>query len=189
MIIEMKVFIVMSFIFMFQELILAILMRSDAKTVRKRSDKGSLPLLWVVITISFTAGFNLAYYGSWHISNYLFGVLGLTTYLAGFVIRWIAIVQLRKAFTVDVAIRAGQELKTNGIYRLVRHPSYLGGILMIAGVAIGMNTIMSVIVVIVPVFLAFSYRISVEEELLIETFGDKYKTYTKTTKRIIPYLY
>jgi protein-S-isoprenylcysteine O-methyltransferase Ste14 len=189
MLIEMKVFICMSFIFMLQELILATLLRSDSKTIRKRNDRGSLPLIWLVITISFTAGFNLAYYKTWDILNYLVGAFGLIIYLTGFVIRWIAIVQLRKAFTVDVAFSTGQELKTDGIYRLVRHPGYLGALMMISGISIGMNSIISVIVVIVPVFLAFSYRIKVEEDLLLEAFGDRYREYSFKTKKFIPFVF
>lgn len=39
---------------------------------------------------------------------------------------------------------------------------------------------------IMPLFL---YRIWIEERMLIEEFGDEYKEYMSTTKRIIPHVY
>jgi isoprenylcysteine carboxyl methyltransferase (ICMT) family protein YpbQ len=41
---------------------------------------------------------------------------GIAVAIAGFLIRWIAIMQLGKLFTVDVAISMAHTLKTSGLY-------------------------------------------------------------------------
>jgi len=33
------------------------------------------------------------------------------------------------------------------------------------------------------------YRIRVEEQMLIDQFGDEYRTYMRKTKRLIPFIY
>jgi protein-S-isoprenylcysteine O-methyltransferase Ste14 len=97
--------------------------------------------------------------------------------------------QLKKAFTVDVAINQNHELKTDGLYKTVRHPSYFGLLLILSGLSIGMNSLLSFLVITLPVFLAISYRIYVEEVVLLEEFGAKYEEYRKATKKLIPYIY
>jgi len=184
-----KILIYLSYIFGTSEFILTIIKRSKQKLVKMKNDRGSLIILWVLIIIGIVAGFNLADYRKWSSLNYIIYATGILVYLVGLIIRWIAIFQLKKAFTVDVAISHQQELKTDGLYSMVRHPSYLGNILIVSGLSIGMNSLLSFLVVTIPVFLAISYRIYVEEEILLEEFGEKYRDYCHITKRIIPFIY
>ncbi|HVN57438.1 MAG TPA: isoprenylcysteine carboxylmethyltransferase family protein [Bacteroidales bacterium] len=169
------------------ELLLSIVKRSDKNSSWKRKDRGSMAAIWLVMFTCLTAAF--FYAGKSYTFNIFSLVTGLLVYLTGMVVRWTSIFQLRKAFTVDVAVSEGQRLKTNGLYRLVRHPSYLGILLIIAGLGTGMNNIVSLLIVFVPVFLAINYRIDVEEKLLIEFFGDEYVKYSLSTKKIIPWVY
>ena len=92
-------------------------------------------------------------------------------------------------FTVDVAIANEHTLKTNGLYKVVRHPSYLGLILIIAGLGLCLNSWLSFIIMFVPTFIAISYRIAIEEKALIEEFGDQYTQYKSKVKRLIPGIY
>ncbi len=91
----------------------------------------------------------------------------------GLIIRWIAILQLGKSFTVDVAMTNAAKLKTDGIYERIRHPSYLGILSVVFGFSCTMNSIYSFLVLVVPVFIAVIYRISVEEKVLMAEFGDQ----------------
>jgi len=100
-----------------------------------------------------------------------------------------SIFQLKKAFTVDVAIGTEQKLKTDGMYKIIRHPSYLGLLLIMIGFSISMNSLISVLLVTIPMFLAINFRIIVEEKLLTEGFGDVYNNYKTKTKRLIPWVY
>lgn len=179
----------LSFLFLFSELILALTKHSAKKSTYKKSDKGSLLIMWIIIGLSLTAGFNLTKFHDWRFVNFLTASAGLILVLAGLTIRWIAILQLRKAFTVNVAVSVNQILKTDGLYRLVRHPSYFGLLLIMTGEALTMNTLISFIIVFVPICLAILYRIYIEEKLLVEFFGDTYRNYKLNTWRIIPFIY
>lgn len=184
-----KYLIYLSYLFFFSELGLMLVKRSGTKSSKVQKDKGSLVLLWITIAISFTLGFIFANYHHWGYSEYLVYGIGLFIILIGLIIRWISIFQLKKAFTVDVAIGAEHKLKTDGMYKVIRHPSYLGLLLIMVGFSICMNSLISAIIVTVLMFLVILYRIVVEERVLIEGFGDAYKTYQLRTKRLIPWIY
>jgi protein-S-isoprenylcysteine O-methyltransferase Ste14 len=61
--------------------------------------------------------------------------------------------------------------------------------MIVSGLSLCMNSLFSFLVVTIPVFLANIYRIHVEEAILVDEFGEKYKEYRKTTRKIIPYIY
>jgi len=179
----------LSFLFLISELVLALTKHSVKKSTIRKRDKGSLLIMWIIIGLSLTAGFNLAKFHDWRFVNFFTGSVGIILLLAGLTIRWIAILQLRKAFTVNVAVSINQILKTDGLYRIVRHPGYLGLLLIMTGEALTMNTFISFIIVFVPICLAILYRIHIEEKLLEEFFGDAYRNYKLHTRRIIPFIY
>lgn len=162
--------------------------RSKESDTKQRKDKGSLILLWIMITLCFTFGFIFAKYNHWESINFVFAGIGLLIIIVGFIVRWMTIIQLKKAFTVDVAIGQEHELKTSGMYKWIRHPSYLGLLLIMVGFSLYMNSIISVLVIFIPMLLVIMYRISVEENVLIEEFGDSYVTYKLKTKKIIPWV-
>ena len=180
---------ILSYLWLLSEIILMITKRSKVKEVKKKRDRGSMILLWIMISVGIIAGFFLANRGRWNSLNYYIYVFGIFIFSVGLFIRWLSIIQLKNAFTVDVAINQIHELKTDGLYKIVRHPSYLGMMLIVSGLSIGMNSFFSFLVMCVPVFFAVSYRIYVEEAVLTEEFGEIYKEYAKTTKRIVPFLY
>ena len=122
----MKYLIYLSWVFFLSEFLLMLVKRSGAKSSKVQKDKSSLILLWVTITLCFTFGFILANYKVWKLSNFIIEGLGVIIILIGLSIRWLSILQLKKAFTVDVAIGKEQKLKTDGMYKAIRHPSYLG---------------------------------------------------------------
>ena len=101
--------------------------------------------------------------------------------IGGLIIRWIAILQLGKSFTVDVAITNASKLKTDGIYKRIRHPSYSGMLAVVFGFSVAMCSFYSFLVFMIPVFMAVNYRIRVEEMLLINEFGDSYSEYLTRT--------
>jgi protein-S-isoprenylcysteine O-methyltransferase Ste14 len=45
------------------------------------------------------------------------------------------------------------------------------------------------VVIIVPVFAAFRWRMGIEEAALLEALGEPYQSYMKRTKRLIPMVY
>jgi protein-S-isoprenylcysteine O-methyltransferase Ste14 len=180
----MNPFVLLSFTYAFSEFTLMLSKKSRDESVKIRNDRGSLIILWLIISLGFFAGFTV----SKPISN-LWLCLGLPMIIGGMVIRWIAIFQLGNSFTVDVAITAGSQLKTDGIFKKIRHPSYSGLLLVIVGFALTMGSIYSFIVFVIPVFIALTYRIHIEENLLRKAFGDGYVEYSIKTKKLIPWIY
>ena len=80
-------------------------------------------------------------------------------------------------------------LKTDGIYERIRHPSYLGIHFIILGFSFTMNSLYSFLVLFVPVLLSVMYRIRIEEKVLVNEFGERYSNYASRTKKLIPGIY
>jgi len=165
--------------------------RSKNEGEKLSKDKRSLLILWVVIVLSSTVGnFIAEAYSFWKIGNYeVVMYTGMAVCIIGFAIRWAAVIQLGRMFTVDVAIADRHNLKTSGLYKTVRHPSYLGLILIIAGLAICINNIASLLIIVVLSFWAIDHRIKVEEQVLVAEFGEQYTNYKKRVSKIIPGIY
>lgn len=154
-------------------------------------DRGTQLLLWVTITVAMVGSDwvqKIAPWSMFHDAEWL-KPLSLAVLVAGLTIRAVAIVTLGKAFSVNVAIRSEQKVQRTGLYRFVRHPSYLG--MEVGFLAIGLwtrNWACLVWVFVLPT-LAILYRIHVEEAALREAFGEEYADYSRVTKRLFPGVY
>ena len=181
---------VLGFIYVLSELGLALKKRAKADESRN-VDRGSLTLLWIVIVASVTLAFNIAYTlpAAGMSGDPTLRFLGIVVFAAGLAIRWYAIVHLGRFFTVNVAIAAGHRLIDTGPYRFVRHPSYTGALMAFLGLALCLANWASLAVMLVPVFLVFLRRMHVEEEALLQAFGNQYRDYMHRTKRLIPAVY
>jgi protein-S-isoprenylcysteine O-methyltransferase Ste14 len=163
--------------------------RSVKAAASKRGDRGSLLFLWLSVVISLTVGFTVSGFGFGNFSNIVIYYSGILIFIAGIALRWAAILQLKKSFTVDVSVSKGQILKTDGLYKRIRHPSYLGLLLILTGLSSAICNYISFLLILAPVFAAVIYRIGVEEKLLAEEFGEDYLSYKKVTKKILPGIY
>ncbi len=86
--------------------------------------------------------------------------------------------------------RAGQEtgLVTTGPYRWIRHPIYLGFVLLALGEALAFRNWLACSIALFGIVPTFAWRARVEETLLSRTFGEGYGRYQRRTKLIVPYL-
>jgi len=171
------------------EVALALAKRSKSLTTGK--DRLTLPLLWTVITVSiFVAFFLRAAFPQGRLPHaQTFYIIGLILFALGLIIRWIAIIHLGRFFTVNVAIAHDHQLITTGPYRFVRHPSYTGTLLIFLGFGLCMLNIFSLAAVFLPISAAFLWRMHVEETVLREAFGERYRRYAETTPRLLPRIY
>ena len=171
--------------------ILIALFTTTGRRQGKIQDRGTQIILWVAIVASYKISdsmhrlFPIDMPGS-H-SWLLPAALGILT--LGLAIRGIAILTLGRAFSANVATRAGQKLKRSGLYNVVRHPSYLGLELILLACALHTRTWACFAVALVPPTLALLYRIHVEEAALRRAFGADYEDYSRSTKRLIPGIY
>jgi protein-S-isoprenylcysteine O-methyltransferase Ste14 len=151
-------------------------------------DRGSQLILWIVIVASVT-GCNLIraiapanMFGGAHWLK-LASVMVLA---AGLAIRWTAIITLGKSFSANVAIHESQKVHRTGLYRVVRHPSYLGLLLVFLAIGLHSRNWMAFAVALLPTTAALLYRIHVEEAALNQALSDAYAEYSRVTKRLIP---
>jgi protein-S-isoprenylcysteine O-methyltransferase len=186
----MRLSLVLGLIYFLSELLLTVTRRSRSRTGTKQ-DRSTLRVLWIVIMISIGAGVFVAM--NWRIGalahGRMFEIAGVVLFAAGLVFRWWAIVTLGRFFTVDVTIEKDHELVERGPFRWVRHPSYTGVLLAFVGFALTLRNWGAILVVLVPIFIAFVRRMKVEEEALRGALGERYEAYMRRTKRLVPGVY
>jgi protein-S-isoprenylcysteine O-methyltransferase len=172
------------------EVALALATRSRGNVARG-ADRGSLALLWITITLAVFASIQVLARGAARLPGPMpaWAAAGIAVLAAGLVVRWTAILTLRGAFTVDVAIARGQRLVEHGIYRALRHPAYSGSLLAFLGMGLAYGDWLAGLVLFLPILAAFSYRIRVEERALRAAFGEDYDRYARRTKRLVPFVY
>jgi len=171
------------------EILINRFMRSMAGD-KKDKDKNSLAFIWITIVISMTVAIYISI-------NYYFPIspfhaikfFGSGLIFTGVILRGIVISSLGKYFTADVTIRQGHQLKKDGFYKYLRHPSYSASLLSFIGFGISLNNWVSLIIVVVAILFAFIRRINVEEKALTEYFGQEYIDYKRSTFRLIPFIY
>lgn len=153
-------------------------------------DKGSLRIIWIAIGFAISLGVYFSRATNLPISTIsIMPYLGLLIIVIGMIFRLIAIMTLGNFFTVNLTIRDNHQIKKDGLYKLLRHPSYTGSILSFIGFGISLNNWISLIVIAILVVSAMLYRIKVEEDLLTDHFGSEYIDYAEKTYRLIPWIY
>lgn len=173
-------------VFFLTEVLLNRLLRSNS-TDQPNADKSSITLIWVTIPVAIFAAVFLEHSVSLPIFHKPdFQYVGVAVILAGILIRLVAIYTLGRFFTVDVTIRQGHQLKQDGLYRYLRHPSYAASLLSFVGMGITFNNWLSLLVLVAAVLASFINRIRVEERVLIQHFGAEYLAYKKSTSGLIP---
>ncbi len=124
-------------------------------------------------------------------SLFMFSVqnfVGAALFVIGFTIELTAQITLRHSYSSTLVIREDHQLIQHGIYRFIRHPIYLGVILVFFGIAVYASSLYGLLAfsALIPVFLN---RIRMEERFLTEEFGDAYRTYKEATSKLIPFIY
>lgn len=110
-------------------------------------------------------------------------------FVTGLTLRWTAIGSLKHAFTVKVSILKDHQLKTDGVYRWVRHPSYAAMYVYGLGYGLAFHSVLCVFLVLAAVWISTHARIQVEEKVLEQHFGAAYRTYKAKSWRLFPGIY
>jgi len=172
------------------ELLLTLTRRSCSRTGTAQ-DQSTLGVLWLVIMVSVAAGVLVA--PLWPAAALpdarLLTFASVLLFVVGLALRWWAIVTLGRFFTVDVTIEKDHELVERGPFRILRHPSYSGVLLAFLGFALSLRNWAALVVVLLPILVAFIYRMNVEERALSRALGSSYTEYMRRTKRLVPFVY
>jgi len=123
-------------------------------------------------------------------------ILNLTIYLVNFLIfiplfivgAWFGIKGVIHTSLKVAETHRAERIVTTGVYSIVRHPQYLGGILAHIGVSFLLSGMYSLLVT--PLVIALIYTISWKEENeLTKEFGQEYADYKRKVPMLIPEVY
>ncbi|MBA2678124.1 MAG: isoprenylcysteine carboxylmethyltransferase family protein [Ktedonobacteraceae bacterium] len=165
--------------------------RQSFRTNPRRQDNGSFITLITLILLSLLFGTLIAFNvpaTTITVARFFLFWLGILLLNGGIVLRWYAINTLGAYFTTKVAIAPNQTLIETGPYRLIRHPSYTGLMLTLLGYSLCLTNWVSSLVIVGCALLGLSYRIRVEERVLMAQLGQPYREYMRHTKRLIPFV-
>jgi protein-S-isoprenylcysteine O-methyltransferase Ste14 len=126
--------------------------------------------------------------GWWTIDGDTIRWVGVALFIVGGALRIWPVFVLGHRFSGLVAIQPGHTLVTGGVYRVIRHPSYLGLLVNSLGWAFAFRSGVGLLLtaLTVPPLVA---RIRAEEALLHTYFEGEYDVYRSRTWRLIPGLY
>ena len=115
-------------------------------------------------------------------------IAGLTLIVIGLAVLFVATGTLWRSYSSTLVIRQDHQLVTHGIYRFMRHPIYLGAIMVCIGMPVYASSLYGLVTMItlIPLFL---FRIRIEERMLTNEYGSRYRTYQEATSKLIPFIY
>ena len=122
------------------------------------------------------------------LNNILFSIMGIILILSGVMLNLVAVKTLGD-FLDRLTVKEKNQLFTSGIYGQVRHPIYTSYLLLFIGFCTFLQSWLSLVALTLLCTRWFSNNISLEEEMLLEEFGEDYQTYSQQTKKLIPLVY
>jgi protein-S-isoprenylcysteine O-methyltransferase Ste14 len=91
--------------------------------------------------------------------------------LAGMAFRFYSMSLLGRFFTYQVAVHTGQTVVESGPYRFIRHPSYTGGLITLAGLGLALGNWAGLLAILTCTGTGYAYRMYVEEAALGSGLG------------------
>ncbi len=156
----------------------------------KRWDKILAPIIAVIVPLGqiIVAGLDYRYDWSPAFAGWVEWA-GIALMIAGYVFAsWPMLINPYFSSTVRIQQERGQQVVTNGPYRMVRHPSYLGLLIGTAGVSLVLSSLWSLILVAV-MLVAVVIRTALEDATLQRELPG-YRDYAQKTRfRLFPGLW
>lgn len=153
------------------------------------SDKNSIWWLYSLITLGYALSFYVGASKTGRIHSWnLFFAIGMALFVIGLMIRIHSILTLKQYFSYSVAKLDNQKLIDSGLYKFIRHPGYLGQLIIFLGISVSLSNWISIAAMMIPVAFGYAYRISVEEKFMVEQFGKDYLDYRSHTKKLFPFV-
>ena len=153
---------------------------------RTPEDRGTArQILWTVYVTQILAVTELVYRRRVSLPLNWVTIITSIVIALGLILRTWAVVSLGRWFTWNVTVQPGQALVTDGPYRVIRHPSYVGAWLMFVGSCMLLRSYVAALAASMLLLLAFLRRIRHEESLMLATFPE-YQAYKETTGSLVP---
>jgi protein-S-isoprenylcysteine O-methyltransferase Ste14 len=162
--------------------------RSEDKQIKNTAGKFAYVVLPIgLLGVHWLALYDFSQSGN-NFNGTFFSVLAVALMTAATLLSQIAIRTLGKFFD-RLTIKTDHQLVKEGIYSVVRHPIYSSYLLLFVGFCTMLHSLLALGLLAVVSIIWFGSRIQIEEEMLIDQFGDEYRTYQQQTKRLIPFVY
>ncbi len=163
--------------------------RSAKSLEASDSDKGSTVLIGASFGVALLLPplLNLLQLGQikWPIVIWL----GLLVMLLGLGLRVWSMRVLGAYYSRTLRVTTEQVIVTQGPYRILRHPGYLGTMLVWIGSGLSLGNWIAALLIALLMLAVYGYRIRSEEAMLLATFGDRYQQYRRRTWKLLPFLY
>lgn len=156
------------------------------------ADAGSSYFIWVASVITLVAVVLapvLNHYGMGDWYSQFTGWTGVVWMLGGLVVRYLAATTLGMFYTRTLQVGETQHIVDAGLYSVIRHPGYLGTLLISTGAGLAVNNWIVLGVVLITGIGSKLYRIRVEEAMLHREFAEEYASYVQKTWKLIPFVW
>lgn len=154
-------------------------------SLRQGLDRGSSIVIQLAALIGFGVALSLRYQNIGIVASWI-QVVAIVLLILGTLLREWSVFLLGQFFSRTVQIERGHRLITEGPYRWIRHPAYTGMLIMDAAIILSLGTWAGALFMLVILLAASLYRIRVEEQALLDAFGDEYRAYVSRTWRLFP---
>lgn len=136
-----------------------------------------LPMVYLFTPFLSFADYQLPEFLPWTGSSFM--ILALYIF-------WRSHYDLGLNWSVSLELRKRHQLVKHGIYRRVRHPMYVAIILFGVGQGLLLNNWLAGWSALVTFSIMYHFRVSREEAMMCECFGDAYRDYMRHTGRLLP---
>lgn len=149
------------------------------------SDKNKDVLLVVIQFVLLIGIVALPHGEMWPVPEIL-GNVAVLVLMLGLAITLFGIVSLGSSLTATPVPKDTTVLRTTGMYAIVRHPIYLGLVLIGMGLTLPAGSVLTVVACALLIAL-LSYKARFEERMLIDKFP-QYQDYATRVGRIFPFV-
>jgi Putative protein-S-isoprenylcysteine methyltransferase len=179
-----NIFLVCFFLFEF------ILRHKKSKSLKtEKQDRKSTPFIFICYFIAVAILIALSLLNVGFLGTPAMGIAGLIIMALGLVIRAWSMYVLGSSYSRTLRVEGSQKIVQTGPYKAIRHPGYLGSLLIWVGVGVALENWILLLINAALFLTCYLYRISAEEKMLVSEFGEAYRDYQKKSWRLLPFIF
>ena len=113
-------------------------------------------------------------------------LVGLALYATGTIMRYAGSMALGPMYNRFIQVQKNQPLVSNGIYKFIRHPMYVGLFLLIVAFPMYFKNGVLIGLTLVAMFFVIHQRMNYEERIMEEVIGERYVQWKANHHRFFP---